>query len=98
MRMKTWSLLASLAQPLSVLSSCCSWGSRLASSFGGCSKSWGWGRDESRSDQFKEHCKVPSRGRSASSPIQGCGGEQSQHRDTATALPTLKNGVSFVNV
>lgn len=61
MRMKTWSLLASLVQPLSVFSSCCSWGSRLVSSFSGCSKSWGWGGDEARSDQFKEHHKVPSR-------------------------------------
>lgn len=46
MRTKTWSLLASLAQPLSVFSSCCSWGSRLASSFSGCSKSWEWGGDQ----------------------------------------------------
>lgn len=59
MRTKTWSLLASLAQPLSVFSSCCSWGSRLASSVGGCSKSWEWGGDQVWSDQFKEHCKVP---------------------------------------
>lgn len=59
MRTKTWSLLASLAQPLSVFSSCCSWGSRLASSFGACSKSWEW--DQVWSEQLKEHCKVPLR-------------------------------------
>lgn len=59
MRTKTWSLLASLAQPLSVFSSCCSWGSRLASSFGGCSKSWQWGGGQVWSDKLKEHCKVP---------------------------------------
>lgn len=40
MRTKTWSLLASWVQPLSVLSSCCSWGSRLASSVGSGSRSW----------------------------------------------------------
>lgn len=91
MRTKTWSLLASLAQPLSVFSSCCSCGSRLASSFGGCSKSWEWGGDQVLSDQLKEHCKVPLRADQLHVPSIAVTGSWASTKNSAAPLSMLKN-------
>lgn len=96
MRTKTWSLLASLAQPLSVLSSCCSCGSRLVSSFGSCSKSWGWG-SEVRSVQGTLQSSLSGQVSLVSHPgLRRGAGPTLRH--SVTALGMLKNCVSFVKV